>query len=323
MMGDRPVLGNGPSILDLYRQGKTAHQRPDRVKVASDEPPAPVPPIPYTRNTARPPSVHTQPERKSIAARPTSVYSLRGRSKDRSKVKSKIKHGFSRSRKASPDATFEIVTVSRRNSKAVHDYNNFDLDLKALPPLPTSSSKGHRRKSTHIDLLDAVPIKDSLREEASGMRNYGEDVADRNITMYIPESARTAIDSRRHSRGRSDAGIAYTGTLQSGAADWLNQPWVKEGKKPWEEFDRSEHDSENRGATSVRSIQPDDGFDWPIQTMNSYESDTGDDREESTTDDDFELGAVTISDEMFHQQHTFETIEKSINTAHPETFYFS
>lgn len=134
------------------------------------------------------------------------------------------------------------------------------------------------------------------------MRNYGEDVADRNITMYVPESARTSIDSRRHSRGKSDAGIAYTGAFQSGDADWLNQPWVKEGTKPWEEFDSSQQDPEKRGAISVRSMRPDDSFDWPIQNQNTYESDTADDREESTTDDDFELGAVTISDDMFHQQ---------------------
>lgn len=294
--GELPVRGNGPSILDLYRQGKNDHDRSDRQErfraVLNDEP-APPPAAPMTKQSgiSRTNSTRTLGRRLSI--------------KSTIRIPKKIK-GLSKG-KSSPDLKSEAPKMSVPKAPTPiltshFDYNKFDD--KPLPKLPSPPDpKNHRRKSTHIDLFDAVPIMKESQKDEAGRRNYGEDVADRNISMYGPESTRTSIDSRYHNRGSSDAGIAYSSSRRPADADWLNQPWVKEGSRPWEQARGKERRSSGaRSTRSVRSLRQESAQDWPIKTRNRGKSDAGDAlrTSESPDDADFELGAVTISDDIFY-----------------------
>lgn len=96
-----------------------------------------------------------------------------------------------------------------------------DVPLPTVPPVPTipqfairdSSLDGpSKRKSNYVDLLDAQsdikPSSFQLRLRAGGARDYGEDVADRNI---LPDNASIASPclpptSRPHSRLSSNGG---------------------------------------------------------------------------------------------------------------------
>ncbi|KAL7941515.1 hypothetical protein V8C42DRAFT_334796 [Trichoderma barbatum] len=82
-----------------------------------------------------------------------------------------------------------------------------------LTPLTPNFSLPRRRSSAFVDILDAQgelkPYDFRSRVQASGSRDYGEDVADRNIQPAIPGSP-----LRQHSRGS----ISTTGSLRNAYA---------------------------------------------------------------------------------------------------------
>lgn len=366
LIGELPVRGNGPSILDLYRQGKNVDdrsERQDRIRRVLNDAPAPTPGVPRTRNgepigrkdgTSKEDGISRRNSTKSLARR-LSIKSIASLPRPKSiapKDSNPKKKGLSKG-KSSPDLKIEIQKFSIPKAalpvlSSHFDYNKFDeKPLPKLPPKPKSKTRAgrenevkghHKRKSTHIDLLDAVQAQASKAQapvKQVPRRNYGEDVADRNLTMYVPESRptsvapqgrRTLVDSRHqkqgHSRGTSDAGVRYNQSSGPRSpplpadAEWFNQPWVKQGQKPWEEVQRS---SRPRSARSVKSLRMDvekPQEDWPIRSRNKARSDAGakqrvpestekkqrvSERVESSTDDDgFELGAVTVSDDIFY-----------------------
>lgn len=379
MVGELPVRGNGPSILDLYRQSKNAgdrSERQDRIRrVLNDELPAPPPAVPRMRNGERitiergnvkEDGISRRNSTKSLARR-LSMKSMSSSPRAKSTApREKKKPGLSKG-KSSPDLKsasetrrFSVPKAAMPVLSSHIDYNKFDV--KPLPKIPGSKTKsksrtgkenegkGHnKRKSAHIDLFDAVQtakMTEEWRVKETPKRNYGEDVADRNLTMYVPESKptsvapqsrRTSVDSRRHnpghSRGTSDASVAYNRRDQSHPssprlppdADWLNQPWVKEGQKPWEEVERSSRPRSTRSVKSLRmDVEKPQEEDWPIRNRNRARSDARTkqrvpegaekkqrvpermpervpERVESSTDDDsFELGAVTVLDDIFY-----------------------
>lgn len=185
--GNLPVEGNGPSILELYRQGKATATQSDRFRAALDNEPAPAPAVPLTRKLSMGTSTRIAKSRRKSTI-PSSA-----------KAPGKEKTGLKKSQKSSLDlrGTTQMGTTQMGPMPVLNTYNYNNFDNQPLPRIPNSfDATRHRRKSTHVDLFDAVPIKESLREEKIGRRNYGEDVADRNISMYGPEDTRTSIDSR-------------------------------------------------------------------------------------------------------------------------------
>lgn len=375
VVGELPVRGNGPSILDLYRQGKNADdrsERQDRIRrVLNDEPASP-PAVPRMRigesigkkgDTSKEGGISRKNSTKSLARR-LSIKSIASLPRPKSTVPKEKRKPVLQKGKSSPDLKSETrrFSVSKAAVPVLSshfDYNKFDE--KPLPSIPKSKPKTkarggkenevkghHERKSTHIDLFDAVQAQAQAQasRKAVPKRNYGEDVADRNLTMYVPEnrptsvapqSRRTSGDSRHqthqsHSRGTSDGGVAYNWRDESHLnspplppdADWLNQPWVKQGQKPWEEARRSSRPRSTRSVKSLRMDVEKPQENWPIRTSSGTRSrsknDAGDkqivpDRtekrqqreptvaetvESSTDDDSFELGAVTVSDDIFY-----------------------
>jgi hypothetical protein len=198
--GTYPVQGNGPSILELYRQGKTPRNRPQRLMDGEDD-------------------------ESALSPRPGSAPNNHGMTASKPVVKVKatqrFKVGLTRSRKSSPDLS---KLVNKRASTAglgsrLYNYNNFDGD--AVSKVPSISAfveaKTNRRKSTYIDLFDAVPTHDVIRERSNGRMDYGEDVADRNIANY--GEAPPKSPSRRHSRRGSDASMAHSIVQQTQDSD--------------------------------------------------------------------------------------------------------
>lgn len=211
--GTYPVQGNGPSILELYRQRKAPRNRPRRLMDEDGEP-------------ALSPRSGSAPNNHDMVT-----------SKPMVKVKAtqRLKLGLTRSRKSNPDLP---KLVNERASSVglgnrLYNYNNFDgEEVSEEPSMPALvKAKTNRRKSTHIDLFDAVPTHDAIREKSNGRRDYGEDVADRNIANY--GEAPPKSPSRRHSRKASDASMADSVAQQTQDSDWSNQPFVKDGSKPW------------------------------------------------------------------------------------------
>ena len=327
MVGELPVRGNGPSLLDLYRQGKNAGEgtdRQERFRAVLNDEPAPPPRVSMTRVPKHGEGGLSRSGSTRTLGRRLSIKKIKGLAKGKSSpdLKGDAGHGSGMHVLSVPKASKPILTSH-------FDYNKFED--KPLPGIPKESKgvsngkrkgkpnghsdpKGHRRKSMHVDLFDAVPaIKQSQKDEA-GRRNYGEDVADRNISMYTPQSTRTSIDSRHHApnhvRGKSDAGVAYRSPPVSDA-DWLNQPWVQEGTKPWEEVRKERRSSGARSTRSVRSLRQDAQQDWPMRDSSHGIRSKSDVRNafrvnkqlpspEATDDDSFELGAVTVSDDIFY-----------------------
>ena len=374
MVGELPVRGNGPSILDLYRQGKNSgdrSERQDRIRrVLNDELASP-PAVPRMRNgepigkkgLTMEDGISRRNSTKSLARR-LSIKSITSLHRPKSTAPKEKRKPVLQKGKSSPNLKSETrkLSVSQAAMPVLtshFDYNKFDE--KPLPSIPKSKPKTkargekanevkghHKRKSTHIDLFDAVQAQAQAQasKKAVPKRNYGEDVADRNLTMYVPESRptsvapqsrRTSSDDRQqthqgHSRGTSDAGVAYNRKDESHPssprlppdADWLNQPWVKQGQKPWEEAQRSSRPRSTRSVKSLRMDVEKPQENWPIRTSSGTRSRSKSDArdkqklpertekrqqreprvaetvESSTDDDSFELGAVTVSDDIFY-----------------------
>lgn len=300
--GELPVRGNGPSILDLYRQGNQGKNsgldRQDRFRAVlnKDDEPAPPKAVPMTKVTR-------DRETNTGISRTNSSRTM-GRRLSIKKIKGLAKG------KSSPDLRSQSPRTSVPKPPVPVLTSHFPFEYSKSKPLPNvpkavGKAKGHRRKSTstHIDLFDAVPaIKASQKDEA-GRRNYGEDVADRNISMYVPE--RTSIGSYpNRKRGSSDVGACSSSYAVPADADWLNQPWVQEGSKPWEEARKGQRSSGARSTRSIRSLKQEASEEWPIKSRNRSKSDAGalrtNETQESSDDASFELGAVMVSDDIFY-----------------------
>ncbi|KAI1641064.1 hypothetical protein F4809DRAFT_209890 [Biscogniauxia mediterranea] len=180
--GTFPVAGNGPNILEKYQRS-----HPNLRSVASysyeDESPAPPPLVPrlHSSSTGRPRTASTE-HGGSEMGRPRIVPSL-GPSQSRSSLRPLPKKRY---------GSFILPIKTGRNDAADSIYSAPSPAFARNRSSSLRSSNGGESASTKgfVDLLDAQslirPSDFHGRVQATGARNYGEDVADRNMMESAP-----------------------------------------------------------------------------------------------------------------------------------------
>ncbi|KAK6220208.1 hypothetical protein QIS74_05710 [Colletotrichum tabaci] len=182
LLGTYPVAGNGPT--NVFESLQRSHHKMSETNLslaAGSDTAAPAPPVPRFRDA----SVERPSSAPGSAMFDASPSGRRGRDSSRGSPLS-----FRKSRVGSvPSTTSGLSPTPKRkpNSPAVP----FEGDPFRPPAAPFSHSRHFSLQNTgmaargFIDLLDAQSeIKPSgfqSRVKASGVRDYGEDVADRNI----------------------------------------------------------------------------------------------------------------------------------------------
>ncbi|SCN85416.1 uncharacterized protein FFB20_07438 [Fusarium fujikuroi] len=156
--GTYPVAGNGPNVLDqLQRAARKRSQA--QLSTLSQDPAAPPPMVPRFRgpSPSRPTTAPNQAN--SLSSRPLSLSRSIRSSNSAWSVPERPTRGRER-----PPPVPSIPTHHRRES---------------------STDSAHDKRNSFIDILDAQgefrPSNFRSRVAASGAREYGEDVAERNI----------------------------------------------------------------------------------------------------------------------------------------------
>ncbi|KAG5765176.1 hypothetical protein H9Q72_006758 [Fusarium xylarioides] len=158
IQGTYPVAGNGPNVLDqLQRAARKRSQA--QLSTVSQDPAAPPPMVPRFRgpSPSRPTTAPNQAN--SLSSRPLSLSRSIRSSNSAWSVPERPTRGRER-----PPPVPSIPTHHRRES---------------------SADSAHDKRNSFIDILDAQgefrPSNFRSRVAASGAREYGEDVAERNI----------------------------------------------------------------------------------------------------------------------------------------------
>ncbi|KAK2672476.1 hypothetical protein RAB80_012555 [Fusarium oxysporum f. sp. vasinfectum] len=158
VQGTYPVAGNGPNVLDqLQRAARKRSQA--QLSTVSQDPAAPPPMVPRFRgpSPSRPTTAPNQAN--SLSSRPLSLSRSIRSSNSAWSVPERPTRGRER-----PPPVPSIPTHHRRES---------------------STDSAHDKRNSFIDILDAQgefrPSNFRSRVAASGAREYGEDVAERNI----------------------------------------------------------------------------------------------------------------------------------------------
>lgn len=180
-LGTYPVAGNGPNLLDKLQQAAK--------KRSTAQLPVAVPSTVDTLNdfdtfdSYTAPSPQIPRSRDSFIGRPTTAPGPG--LKPRSKSLNRSSRGSSPTVALRPDSDF--------------------IQKELLPPVPSIPPQHRRRRSSldsanrFIDILDAQgefkPYNFRSRVEAAGAREYGEDVADRNIGVNSHDLSNPAVQA--------------------------------------------------------------------------------------------------------------------------------
>ena len=178
--GNMPVTGNGPNTLRHLQQVASKRSQGQLSNVSA--PPSTAPRIPLSVvSSSRP---NTSAGRSLSVSRPKSAG--RGTDEDASSLK---------------------TPVSPNTAKKYGPYRIYkDDDAPPTPRIPEQFSRARsidsnasKRNSNYVDLLDLQSgfktVDFHSRVQAAGARNYGEDVAERNLTMYTPSAVSTTVST--------------------------------------------------------------------------------------------------------------------------------
>lgn len=203
--GSYPVAGNGPNLLDELQRLRLKRESSARQPTVDTNEPAPAPTIPRYReeiverprtapHNGRAGGVYTSEGNNDTHGRTRSGFSLKSHPSFNSSKRNSIRsiaetspHPVPRpvSKSSTPKAREIKVYQPKKPAKLEHEAD-FPDDFTTPIALHQHRASQISRKS-YIDLVDAYsnirPYRDVSRDRAksSGMRNYGEDVADRNI----------------------------------------------------------------------------------------------------------------------------------------------
>lgn len=207
LRGSYPVAGNGPNVLDEIQRSKSKQDAVQRESTTSNTAIPRRPGATIERPRTAPSKVRreesftsgTKKDRRTFSVRsPPSLFSSSRRNSVRSTIDAppppiptQVPLHTHVSRTSTPKPQ-EIKTYEPRRGAA--DPVEAGIVIPFTPPFAQHQrgSSVHSHKS-HVDLLDAHSSINSSRDlsknraKASGVRNYGEDVADRNIATYEPQ----------------------------------------------------------------------------------------------------------------------------------------
>ncbi|KAE8447214.1 hypothetical protein EG329_011045 [Mollisiaceae sp. DMI_Dod_QoI] len=198
VQGSYPVAGNGPNVLEEIQRSR-ARRDTERQSSAA---PAPIVPRYREEPVERPRTAPNNGQRGSVGS-VNHNGSVNGRTRSGFSMKSPPNF-FSTSRRNSlrntveqpppvptaplpvqhtrPKPPREVQTYQPRRGAEAEQYNGFS------PPFARHNrNDSHASHKSHVDLLEAHsninPSREASRHraKASGVRNYGEDVADRNM----------------------------------------------------------------------------------------------------------------------------------------------
>ncbi|KAH6662799.1 hypothetical protein B0J14DRAFT_284137 [Halenospora varia] len=207
--GAYPVAGNGANVLDeiqrtrAKRQSQAGSIAPNTPRRRDDIPSVPVPTRPQTApHDGTPSGGHTH-------GRTRSGFSMKS---PPSFFSSSRRNSLSRNNSLKPSPPMEKDTPAvltptpppqvssppptrgrGREPTYQPPLGNDSIPEGFTPPFAHNRSQSQASHKSHVDLLDAhSTIKNSReqsqhRAKASGFRNYGEDVADRNIAAFSSE----------------------------------------------------------------------------------------------------------------------------------------
>ncbi|KAH8651552.1 hypothetical protein BGZ60DRAFT_187634 [Tricladium varicosporioides] len=207
--GSYPVAGNGPNVLDeiqrtrAKRQSQAGSIAPNTSRRRDDIPKIPVPTRPQTApHTGGPGGGHAHGRTRSgfsMKSPPSFFSPMRKNPLDRNSLKISLQPPIYQdippvsTPTPPPQVSSPLFTRGRGREPAYQPLGNDPIPEGFTPPFAHIRSQSQSSHRSHVDLLDAhSTIKNSRehsqhRAKASGFRNYGEDVADRNIAAFSSE----------------------------------------------------------------------------------------------------------------------------------------
>jgi len=204
--GSYPIAGNGPNVLDELQRSRSKRDASRRQSVAGTKAVAPtVPRFPQdilerprtAPHNGKPGGGYTFENNNNTHGRTRSGFSMKSppnffNSRQRNSIQSTVEP-------PPPLVPAPVSKSSAPNPREIRAYQPKKASEPAEADTPntfTPPSALHQRNASHIsrksyvDLLDAHssirPSRDVSRDraKASGVRNYGEDVADRNLAAF-------------------------------------------------------------------------------------------------------------------------------------------
>jgi hypothetical protein len=211
--GSYAVAGNGPNVLDELQRLRLKREAAERQRIVDTNTPAPAPTIPRYReefierprtapHNGRAGGVYTSESNNDTHGRTSSGFSLKSPPHFNSSKRNSIRSVVETAPRPLPRQASKSSTPKAREIKAYQPKKPAKLEHEAdipgdfTPPIALHQHRASQTKrKSYIDLVDAYsnirPYRDVSRDQAesSGMRNYGEDVADRNIAVSDFSSA--------------------------------------------------------------------------------------------------------------------------------------
>ncbi|KAI0478489.1 hypothetical protein GGR56DRAFT_324552 [Xylariaceae sp. FL0804] len=225
--GARPVVGNGKNILEQFQKS-----HPDLATYPADDSAAPPPPIPRLRSD----SVHSDTFSRPSTAASSHMSVMLGRTRA-SSIASSVT-GAQASKAMLPPPPKKKYGPYKLPSKSPDPMRNPDVTASSpmlQPPWPAFAtadrassirSGGSGSSRGFVDLLDAQsmlrPADFWTRVKATGSKNYGEEVADRNIGEHCNASTIAVTGSSRPRASTLSKTPAVPGAVDEDSGD--NRP---------------------------------------------------------------------------------------------------
>lgn len=273
--GSYPVAGNGPNVLDELQRSRPKRDASRRQSVASSRAAAAAAPAPTVPRY--PEDIIERPRTAPHNGKPGGGYTPGGRNDTHGRTRSGFSmksppHFLSSSRRNSirsivdppflpvPTPVSKSPPPKPREIKAYQPQKPADLAEADIPNSFAPPFAFHQRNASqvshksYVDLLEAHSgIRSSRdmsrdRAKASGMRNYGEDVADRNIaafdlkspessylkSVYVSQKEGVTLPKEGASSSRAASGKGHGLGLASGqtASDDIHPPRIQTKANP-------------------------------------------------------------------------------------------
>jgi len=271
--GSYPVAGNGPNVLDELQRSRP--KRDARRQSLASTKAAPL-------TTSRfPDDIIERPRTAPHNGRPGGGYNgkpdTHGRTRSGFSMKSPPNF-FNPSRRSSIQSTVEPppppvpTPVSKPSTPKPREIKTYQPRKVAEPPdadvssIFTSPYVQHQRNASqmshrsYVDLLDAHssirPSRDVSRDraKASGMRNYGEDVADRNIAAFDLNSPEFSYLKSVYVSQKSGAALPKEEALSSRTSSATGHGLAQE-KIVSDDMQPSQHQTKANSTRSTHSPQ--------------------------------------------------------------------
>jgi hypothetical protein len=246
--GSYPVAGNGPNVLDELQRLRLKREAAERQRTVDSNTPAPAPTIPRYReeiierprtapHNGRAGGVYTSESNNDTHGRTSSGVSLKSpphfNSSKRNSIRSVVEtapHPLHRqaSKSSTPKAREIKAYQPKKPANLEHEA---DIPGDFTPPIALHQPRtSQTKRKSYIDLVDAYskirPYGDVSRDRAksSGMRNYGEDVADRNIACSEPSAAEHIYRKSDYGKVAPKGGMVVAGEGEGGESHTRTAP---------------------------------------------------------------------------------------------------